>query len=227
MLIGGLQKSSTIDYPSKLSCVIFTIGCNLDCFYCHNRQLIENAPLIDEDEVLYFLKKRRHLLDGVVISGGEPTLQKDLIDFIKKVKELGYSIKLDTNGQNLKVVQNLIEEKLIDYLALDFKCLPKDQKFVLGSNNYFANILQTFHYLNRINFPYELRTTLYPTMTLDELKSLLNSVNNVKLWRLNFYHIPQVIKKGYENVVNANHLNKFTIEKHIDELKQLQPNLIY
>jgi len=124
MIIGGIQKNSFIDFPSKISCVLFTSGCNFDCPYCHNPELVRRTPgstVIAPGEIFDFLEKRKSLLDGVVITGGEPTLHLDLFDFCREIKALGYAIKLDTNGSRPKVVQKLISSQLIDYIAMDVK----------------------------------------------------------------------------------------------------------
>lgn len=127
MIIGGIQKNSFIDYPSKVSCVIFTAGCNFECPYCHNPGLVKPSSgikTIDVQEVFAFLKKRRPLLDGVVITGGEPSLQKDLFDFCKQIKSLNFPVKLDTNGSRPGVLSKLINKKLVDYVAMDIKTIP-------------------------------------------------------------------------------------------------------
>ena len=128
MDIGGLQKSSLIDYPGKVSCVLFLSGCNFDCPYCHNPDLARgcaHCPASLQNGGLFsFLEKRRHFLDGVVISGGEPTLQGDLIPLCRRIKEMGYPVKLDTNGSRPKVLASLLEEGLVDYLAMDIKTDP-------------------------------------------------------------------------------------------------------
>jgi pyruvate formate lyase activating enzyme len=123
MVLGGLQKSSLIDYPGKISCVLFLSGCNFACPYCHNPDLAMGcvAANISEDSIYDFLERRREFLDGVVISGGEPTIQKDLIQLCRKIKQMGYPVKLDTNGSRPRVVQILIEEGLVDYIAMDIK----------------------------------------------------------------------------------------------------------
>ena len=128
MVFGGLQKNSLIDYPGKVSCVLFLSGCNFDCPYCHNPDLAKDSSLcpvlLDEKAVFDFLQRRKGFLDGVVISGGEPTLQKDLLVLCKKIKELGYLIKLDTNGSRPQVIKRLIDEGLVDYIAMDIKTDP-------------------------------------------------------------------------------------------------------
>jgi len=124
MKIGGIQKFSTVDYPGYAVASIFTIGCNMRCGYCHNPELVlpeQFVGEIPEDEILEFLDSRRGLLDGVAISGGEPTMQPDLPDFIRKVKALGFRVKLDTNGTNPEMLKYLIDEKLVDFVAMDIK----------------------------------------------------------------------------------------------------------
>jgi len=125
MLIGGLQKNSFIDFPSRISCVLFLSGCNFHCPYCHNPELARGVPAADPpfspDQFYAFLEARRSLLDGVVISGGEPTLQADLPAVCAAVKNLGFLIKLDTNGSRPNVLRHLMAERLVDYVAMDIK----------------------------------------------------------------------------------------------------------
>jgi pyruvate formate lyase activating enzyme len=123
MKIGGLQRCSLIDYPGKIGAVVFTQGCNFRCPYCHNPELVDPALFCPSltDEVIPFLEKRRGLLDAVTITGGEPTLQPDLESFLRKIRRLGYLIKLDTNGSMPDVLWRLIGEGLVDYLAMDVK----------------------------------------------------------------------------------------------------------
>ena len=133
MDIAGLVKCSTVDYPGMLSCAVFVQGCNFNCFFCHNRGLIEGqVQLIPEREIFSFLKSRQGLLDGVVISGGEPTLQAGLEAFISKVKAFGFKVKLDTNGSNPSVLKELIEKNLLDYVALDYKAPFNRYKEICG-----------------------------------------------------------------------------------------------
>ena len=119
--IGGVQKFSLLDYPDKISAIIFTAGCNFHCGYCHNPELFSSHSELDEDKVLGFLQSRQGKLDGVVITGGEPTLHKSLPEFIKRIKTLGFLVKLDTNGTNPDMLQSLIDSKMVDYVAMDIK----------------------------------------------------------------------------------------------------------
>ena len=126
MTIGGLQKLTLIDYPGKIACTVFLFGCNFKCPWCYNPELvlpekIKKQTGISEKEFFNFLENRKGLLQGVVICGGEPTINQDLPKFIKKIKKMGYAVKLDTNGSNPKMLKELISKKLIDYVAMDIK----------------------------------------------------------------------------------------------------------
>jgi pyruvate formate lyase activating enzyme len=127
--IKGLQKTSLLDYPDRLSCVVFIGGCNFRCPFCHNSELVlhpESMPDISEDEVLKFLKSRKGWMDSVVLTGGEPTLYSELPYFMEKVKQLGFAVKLDTNGTNSTMLRQLIKANLVDYIAMDIKApMPK------------------------------------------------------------------------------------------------------
>ena len=130
MIIQGLQKLTLLDYPGRVACTVFTAGCNLRCPFCHNAGLvthIDNSNHYSEEEFFAFLKKRRGILDGVCITGGEPLLQKDIADFIRKIKALGYSVKLDTNGCFPEKLKELTESGLVDYVAMDIKNTPQKQ----------------------------------------------------------------------------------------------------
>src|SRR3989338_3543069 len=122
--IKGLQKTTLVDFPTYIASTIFISSCNFKCGFCYNVDLVNDQkklPIISEEEILQFLEKRKNVLDGVCITGGEPTLYKNLKNFIKKIKEIGYKIKLDTNGTNPLLLKELIDEKLVDYVAMDIK----------------------------------------------------------------------------------------------------------
>ena len=161
MKISGLQKLTLLDYPGKMACTVFTYGCNFRCGFCHNALLVteENSDNISEDEFFSFLKKRQGILDGVCISGGEPTLQKDLCDFIKKVKALGYAVKLDTNGTNPELLKTLLEENLLDYVAMDIKNSPEKYNLTCGCEVDISAVKESVSLLKGSNIGYEFRTT--------------------------------------------------------------------
>ena len=161
MDVNGLQKLTLLDYPGKCACTVFLAGCNLRCPFCHNAALvIGHAPTaMTEGEFLAFLKKRRGLLDGVCITGGEPTLRKDLPEFIRKIRELGYLVKLDTNGSNPKMLRQLIDDKLIDYAAMDIKNCPDRYGATCGGVNILPAVEESLSILRENKVEYELRTT--------------------------------------------------------------------
>ncbi len=123
MIFGGLEKFTLIDYPGKTACMVYTIGCNFRCPYCHNPELVDETieNKISEEEVLFFLKSRKNILEGLVITGGEPTMHRDLPEFIQKVRQLGFMVKLDSNGTNPSMLKLLTEKNLVDYVAMDIK----------------------------------------------------------------------------------------------------------
>lgn len=161
MKISGLQKLTLLDYPGKMACTVFTYGCNFRCPFCHNALLVteENSDNISEDEFFAFLKKRQGILDGVCISGGEPTLQEDLAEFIAKVKALGYSVKLDTNGTNPVLLQKLISETLVDYVAMDIKNSPAKYDMTCGCKTDTDTIKKSVALIKESGIEHEFRTT--------------------------------------------------------------------
>ncbi|MBE5758056.1 MAG: anaerobic ribonucleoside-triphosphate reductase activating protein [Clostridiales bacterium] len=161
MRIAGIQKLSMVDFDEHLSATIFTSGCNFACPFCHNSSLIgNNNELISEDDILDFLYKRKNMLDAVCISGGEPTLQKDLPQFISKIKKMGYLIKLDTNGTNPDMIKYLYENNLIDYVAMDIKNHIEKYQDITQTNLNLDNILKSITYIMKCGIDYEFRTTL-------------------------------------------------------------------
>ena len=162
MQIAGLQKSSLVDYPSKIAAVVFTLGCNFRCPYCHNPNIltaVSTNKLFDEAAVFDFLKTRKGKIDAVVVSGGEPTLQKDLGNFFKKLKELGFLTKLDTNGSSPKILEYLVKEELLDYVAMDIKAPIEKYKEIARVNIDTNNILKSIGILKNSKIGYEFRTT--------------------------------------------------------------------
>lgn len=164
MIIGGFEKTSLLDYPSKIAAVVFTCGCNFRCGYCHNPSLITEKSGIAEEVFFDFLQKRKGLLDAVVISGGEPCLQRDLYDFIKKIKEMGFLVKLDTNGTNPKLLERLISDSLIDYAAMDIKAPLSKYEKITGVRVDSSKILESISILKTFEKKYEFRTTVVKSM---------------------------------------------------------------
>lgn len=162
-MICGLQKMTLLDYPGKIACTVFLGGCNFRCPFCHNSELFMGKPekLMEEEDFFQFLSKRKGLLDGVCVSGGEPTLYKELPAFLARIKELGFFVKLDTNGYRPEVLKELVEKKLVDYVAVDVKNSPAMYAQTVGLETLdLAKIRESLAFLISGDTAYELRTTL-------------------------------------------------------------------
>lgn len=164
MRIQGLQKLTLLDYPEHVACTVFTAGCNFRCPFCHNSSLVVNISKeteITEDVFFGFLEKRVGILDGVCVSGGEPLLQPDIENFLKRIKELGYAVKLDTNGSFPDKLKMLVEKGLVDYVAMDIKNCPETYAITCGLETMnVATIKESVAYLKEGHVPYEFRTTV-------------------------------------------------------------------
>ncbi len=165
MLIKGLQKLTLLDFPEKMACTVFTFGCNFRCPFCHNASLVlsdrADGAIISEEEFFSFLQKRRGILEGVCITGGEPTLQPDLPDFIRKIRGLGYAVKLDTNGYRPNLLKTLVSEGLLDYVAMDIKNSLSLYPATVGITHFDARpIEESIAFLMEGHVPFEFRTTL-------------------------------------------------------------------
>jgi pyruvate formate lyase activating enzyme len=179
MQIGGFVKQSFIDYPGKISAVVFTQGCNFRCGYCHNPQLVlpelfSNIQPISSEEILNYLKERKNWLDGVVITGGEPTIHNDLPEFLKDIKDLDYKIKLDTNGSNPYMLEQIIKKNLADYIAMDIKIPLIEGLYskIIGIpdvEEITKNILASVIVLNKTTIDVEFRTTYIPGIHNEEI----------------------------------------------------------
>ncbi|MFA5103392.1 MAG: anaerobic ribonucleoside-triphosphate reductase activating protein [Candidatus Thermoplasmatota archaeon] len=163
MKIGGFQKTSLLDYPDRISAIVWTSGCNFRCPFCYNKKLaLGTAELFPQDEILSFLSKRKELLDGVVISGGEPFLQDDFVDFIKRVKNLRLLVKVDTNGAFPERLEELLEQQLVDYVAMDVKAPKKKYHKLSGIDVDFSKIEASINLIKSKARAYEFKTTFVP-----------------------------------------------------------------
>lgn len=162
-MIAGLQKMTLLDFPGKVACTVFLHGCNWRCPFCHNSELLagKGEQLMDEEAFLKFLSSRKGLLEGVAVSGGEPTLYNELPAFLKKIKDLGFAVKLDTNGSRPEVLKALVEQGLVDYVAVDAKNSPAMYAKTVGKENFdITPVEESMRFLIDGELPYELRTTL-------------------------------------------------------------------
>jgi pyruvate formate lyase activating enzyme len=189
MPIAGLQKTSLIDYPGRVSCVIFLTGCNFICPYCQNPDLARGrlpaGGALDRGEISAFLEQRRGFLDGVVISGGEPTLSRGLVDLCRMIKSLGYCLKLDTNGSRPEILAALIEVGLVDYLAMDLKTLPEDYAPHLSRRPCAASLVESIRILDASGLPHEFRTTcVRPFVDVRRIAAMARRIAGAPLYAL-------------------------------------------
>jgi pyruvate formate lyase activating enzyme len=202
MKIGGLQKHSFIDYPGRISCVLFLSGCNFECPYCHNPQLAgrpESRPeAIGLEEVFAFLEQRRGWLEGVVISGGEPTLHADLPALCRQIKDLGYSVKLDTNGSRPQMLQTLVREGLVDYLAMDIKTEPEHYRQGLARQCDHATLMASLQILMDSGVAYEFRTTcVRPLVTPGTIAHIARLIAGSRLYALQTFRESRILHPEY------------------------------
>lgn len=197
MEIVDILSTSFIDYPKLISCIIFTQGCNMTCEYCHNKEFMNNEKLKDEKVILDFLNYRKNVLDGLVISGGEPTLQEDLFDFCYKVKDLtNLKIKLDTNGTNPNILNKLIDNKLIDYIAMDIKA-PKEKYKLISGIEYDDHIIESIEIVK--SFVGEFRTTVFPKLTEEDIIKIYEIAKPKQLFLQQYVPTKYCNLKPYED----------------------------
>jgi pyruvate formate lyase activating enzyme len=222
---GGLQKNSLIDYPGKVACVAFVSGCNFHCPYCHNPELID--PSLDrypQAEIIDFLEKRRGFLDAVVISGGEPTLQKGLLSFCEKIKSMDYALKVDTNGSRPEVLRQLAGSGFVDYFAMDVKTLPHLYNSDFCSSIPPETILECIHLIMESDIEYEFRTTCAKPL-VDErvLQDLIRIISGARRYILQTFREYRVLSRDFfKNVENQFSQEELTalkngFEKHVQE----------
>ncbi len=225
MIIGGLQKLTLIDYPGKPACTVFLIGCNFRCPFCYSKELvlpkeIKKQPKISEKDFFDFLKKRKGLIDGVVLCGGEPTINKDLPKFCKKIKKLGYLVKLDTNGSNPKILEKLIDEKLVDYMAMDIKAplglksqitnykLQTNHKLQItkyekatGTKVNLENIKKSIVIIKNSGIDYEFRTTVVPIIHIKEdIIQIAKEISPAKKYYIQNFRPEKTIDPKFEKI---------------------------
>ena len=230
MLIAGLAKNSCVDYPGKLACVVFCPGCNMDCFYCHNRDIIgppEQAPQrLSTAEVMAFLEKRKNQLEAVVVSGGEPTLQKDLFPFLEQVKSMGYLVKLDSNGRSPQQIQEIYVRGLVDYFAIDYKAPLARYTEICGPGADGAAALKTIRLLKMARAPFEVRTTVIPQLAEADLLQMANELPPLPRYVLNPYRVPPHYKEADRELILAKPYTKEEIDAMAEKMREWQPNMV-
>jgi len=206
MEIGGLQKLTLIDYPGRLAATVFLTGCNFRCPWCYSAELvlpekIKNQPKISEKELFKFLKERKKLIDGVVLCGGEPITSKGLASLIKKIKKMGFFIKLDTNGSNPEILKKLINEKLVDYVVMDLKAPKEKYSVVAGPKVDIKKIQKSIDILKEGKVDYEFRTTIVPTLhEKEDLLKMAKWISGAKRYYLQNFRPEKTIDPKFEKI---------------------------
>ena len=200
MKIYGFQKMTLLDFPGRVACTLFTAGCNFRCPFCHNASLVTHidGEEIDKEEIFSYLNKRKGLLDGVCITGGEPLLQKDIADFIRSVKEMGFAVKLDTNGSFPEKLKELIDGGLLDYVAMDIKNSKEKYDLTCGTSVDITVIERSVELLKQGRVDYEFRTTLVKELHSEEdIVSMAKWLSGTRYWFLQgFVDSGDLIEKG-------------------------------
>lgn len=205
MNIGGFQKMTLLDFPGKVACTVFTVGCNFRCPFCHNASLAErkSGELYKEEDVLSFLEKRRGLLDGVCITGGEPLMQKDIEEFIVKIRQMGYAVKLDTNGSFPDKLKQLVNDGMVDYVAMDVKnCMDKYSATAGAETLDLSKIEESIDFLMEGRTDYEFRTTVVKEFhCTDDIDKLAQRIKGAKRYYLqNFVDSGELIGENLHPV---------------------------
>ena len=225
MIIKGLQKHTLLDYPHKVACTIFLFRCNFRCGYCHNPELVDAKQASElrtysKKEILQFLKERKEFLEAVCITGGEPTLNKDLPEFMKEIKKLGYKIKLDTNGTNPEMLETLKNENLVDYVSMDFKAPLRKYPEIANANADIKKIEKSISLVK--DFPdYEFRITMLPKIAsrgdLIEIAEYLKKQNANRRFFLQGFRARKCLDRSFENE------KPYTREQMAEILETLKP----
>lgn len=201
MKIAGLQKLTLLDFPTRTACTVFTVGCNFRCPFCHNSDLLfKQQGELTEDEFFEFLRSRKGLLDGVCITGGEPLLQNDIIPFMQRIRSLGFLVKLDTNGSIYSKLEQIVNNKLCDYIAMDIKNIPQKYNLSCGGMVNVENVLKSVNLLiNQTQIDYEFRTTVVKGLNeIEDFSQIASFIKGAKRYYLQAYkHSDKVLKQGY------------------------------
>lgn len=226
MKIGGLQKVSLIDYPGQISSIIFLQGCNFKCPYCHNSELVDAqlfGPCLDEKEVLEFLKTRIGKIDAVTITGGEPTIQNDLTPFIKRIRKLGFAIKLDTNGSGPEVIRKLLSEKLLDFIAMDIKAPLAQYENIVQVPLKTASIKESIKIILKAKIEHEFRTTMVQSLlTENDILNMARLITGAKRYTLQKFVPVKTLNKKY---LKAKTFSADALEKLKRRLEKQIPNV--
>ncbi|MFH1781360.1 MAG: anaerobic ribonucleoside-triphosphate reductase activating protein [Patescibacteria group bacterium] len=223
MIISGLQKTTLIDYPDKIAAVVFTRGCNFKCPFCYNPELVnpdKYYPEMPEQEILDYLEKRKNVLDGVVITGGEPLIYSDIENFIRKVKAMGYKIKLDSNGTNPKLLEDLIDKKLVDFVAMDIKNYLDKYDETTGVKVNKDNIKKSIDIIMKKAPDYEFRTTVLPRLhKKEDFKKMGELIKGAKQYYIQGFRPIKTLDPEYAKE------DSYT-EKELEEFKEIMAGYV-
>lgn len=222
MLISGIQQFTMLDYPRKLACIIFLAGCDFRCGFCHNAQFVLPEEInkikkhfIPKEAVLHFLHQRKDKLDGVVISGGEPTLSSGLKELMKDIKEMGFLVKLDTNGHQPQKIEEILKQKLVDYIAMDIKSDLESYQKLTSSCIKVDNIVKSIELIKTSRIDYEFRTTIINEIHNDNvLRNMISLVKGAKCYALQSFRPQKTLNPVFSSYHGPN-------EHQLNEIKQL------
>ena len=226
--IGGLQRSTLIDYPGRVAATVFLTGCNFRCPFCYNPELvlpekIEKQPKISERHFFDFLKKRKGLLEGVCLTGGEPTINKDLPEFIRKIKKLGFLVKLDTNGSNPEMLKKLISKKLIDYVAMDIKAPKEKYNEAAGATVDIEKIQESIDALKKGEVDYEFRSTILPKIhTGKDVANIAKWIQGAKIYYLQQFRPDKTLDPKYKKCKPFNQKELELIQKECNNYEAIR-----
>lgn len=207
MIIAGLEKTTLLDYPDRVAAVVFTYGCNLRCPYCHNPELVieevNKQSILTEEYVLDFLKKRIGKLDGVVITGGEPLINRDIAPFIKKIKDLGFLVKLDTNGSYPKKLKSLLKRNLLDYIDMDVKYKEELYKQGVNQGAKIPNILESIGIIKNSGIEYSFRTTFVKSIhTVESVDDICKMIEGADTYYIQNFRAGKTIDPSLDSALS-------------------------
>jgi len=206
MLIGGLQKSTLVDYPGKVAATVFTLGCNYHCPFCQNPELVDTErikkqPQMEQEAFFDFLKSRKGLLDGICITGGEPLIQSDIFDFVKKIKKQGFLVKLDTNGSQPEKLKKLFQKNLLDFVAMDIKSSLEKYPDAVGAQINPRDIQKSIDLIRQSGTDYEFRTTAAPgIINKKEIKKIGQWLKHAKKFALQQFRTEKTLDKSWQKI---------------------------
>lgn len=223
MILGGFQRLTLIDYPGKVASTVFTVGCNFRCPFCHNPELVLSSQFADnsglEKDFFKFLKTRKGKIDAICITGGEPTIQKDLEGFIKKIKKLGFLVKLDTNGMRPDVLKKLFDLKLLDFVAMDVKNQLKRYNKTIGAKNLDkARIKLSADLIKNSGIPYEFRTTVVPGIhQMEDFVEIAKWLQGARSYYLQEYRETKILDPKLKKKTKGKRISLEKIKKKIEK----------